>query len=128
MLIANALAYGDEVRFPLHIPTPLLFLPVPLAVVQLLLVSPDLLGCPACLSGVAAGAATGEAVLAGSNLLAVALVALLIWIVVTRWRQAPGVLRRLMADRYFDLPGPKSLDRLDFTPFEIKTILLEGAQ
>ena len=29
----NALAYGDEVRFPLHIPTPLLLLPVPLAVV-----------------------------------------------------------------------------------------------
>jgi signal transduction histidine kinase len=70
---------------------------VPLAVVKLLLVSPDLLGCPACLSGVAAEAATGEAVLAGSNLLAVSLVALLIWIVVTRWRQAPGVLRRSMA-------------------------------
>jgi hypothetical protein len=29
----NALAYGDEVRFPLSIPTPLLLLPVPLAVV-----------------------------------------------------------------------------------------------
>jgi hypothetical protein len=28
----NTLAYGDEVRFPLHIPTPLLFLPVPLAI------------------------------------------------------------------------------------------------
>jgi anhydro-N-acetylmuramic acid kinase len=27
----------------------------------------------------------------------------------------PGVLRRLMADPYFGLPGPKSLDRLDFT-------------
>src|SRR5215212_8593732 len=30
---ANALAYGDEVRFPLRIPTPLLAGPVPLAVV-----------------------------------------------------------------------------------------------
>jgi hypothetical protein len=29
---ANALAYGDEIRFPLHIPTPLLAGPVPLAV------------------------------------------------------------------------------------------------
>jgi hypothetical protein len=30
---ANALAYGDEVRFPLRIPTPLLLAPVPIAVV-----------------------------------------------------------------------------------------------
>jgi hypothetical protein len=29
---ANALAYGDEVRFPLRVPTPLLALPVPIAV------------------------------------------------------------------------------------------------
>lgn len=47
---ANALAYGEEVRFPLRVPTPLLFAPVPLAV-----------------AFVAAGALTGPLLLADGN-------------------------------------------------------------
>jgi hypothetical protein len=34
---ANALAYGDEVRFPLRIPTPLLLAPAPLAILLVVL-------------------------------------------------------------------------------------------
>jgi hypothetical protein len=33
VLAANALAYGEEVRFPLRVPTPLLFGPIPIALV-----------------------------------------------------------------------------------------------
>jgi len=49
----NALAYGDEVRFPTRIPTPLLLGPVPLAVAL-----------------VVAGAVTGPLLLADANLIA----------------------------------------------------------
>jgi signal transduction histidine kinase len=68
---------------------------VPLALAQLLLVDPTLLGCPAaaCPPG-AADRPAGELVLTVSNLLLVLLVALLLWIVVTRWRQASAPRRR----------------------------------
>src|SRR5262245_37137653 len=48
----NALAYGDELRFPLRIPTPLLLLPVPIAVLL-----------------IAAGAVTGPLLIADERLL-----------------------------------------------------------
>ncbi len=50
---ANALAYGDEVRFPMRIPTPLLVGPVPVAIAL-----------------VAAGAAVGPLLLADANIIA----------------------------------------------------------
>jgi signal transduction histidine kinase len=70
---------------------------VPLAVALLLLFSPDLLRCPMCLSGVAAVASTSQPVMVGSGLVDVSLVVVLIWIVVTRWRQSPQVRRRSLA-------------------------------
>jgi signal transduction histidine kinase len=70
---------------------------VPLAVALLLLFSPDLLRCPMCLSGVAAEASTSQPVMVGSGLVDVSLVVVLIWIVVTRWRQSPQVRRRSLA-------------------------------
>jgi signal transduction histidine kinase len=73
---------------------------VPLALVQLLLVDPGQLGCAGCpddLLGLGERHPYGDAVLAASSLIAVALVALLLWIVVTRWRRAPQAQRRRLA-------------------------------
>jgi len=73
---------------------------VPLALAQLLLVDPASLGCAECpddLLALGGRHPYGEAVLAVSNLLLAVLGALLLWIVVTRWRQTPGPRRRSLA-------------------------------
>jgi signal transduction histidine kinase len=73
---------------------------VPLAVVQLLLVSLDRLGCVGCpddLLVLGDGRPNGDAVLTVSSLSYVALGGLLLWIVVVRWRQASGPRRRSLA-------------------------------
>jgi hypothetical protein len=59
---ANALAYGDESRAPLHIPTPLLFGPVPLGVAL-----------------VGAGAVTGPLLLADQRFVVGALATIIGW-------------------------------------------------
>ena len=73
---------------------------VPLAVVQLLLVPLDRLGCAGCpddLLVLGDGRPDGDAVLTVSNLSYVALGGLLLWIMLVRWRQASGPRRRSMA-------------------------------
>jgi signal transduction histidine kinase len=73
---------------------------VPLTFVQLLLVDPGLLGCAECpddLLGTGGPYPYGEAVVALSNLWQVVLAGLLLWIVVTRWRQAGPPRRRSLA-------------------------------
>jgi signal transduction histidine kinase len=73
---------------------------VPLALLQLLLVSPGRLGCadcPANLLGIGDRHPYGDAVLTVSNLIVVALAALLLWIVLTRWRRASEPRRRSLA-------------------------------
>jgi signal transduction histidine kinase len=73
---------------------------VPLAFVQLLLVDPQRLRCTECppdLLGTGGQHAYGEAVMAVSDLWDVVLAGLLLWIVVSRWRQAPAPRRRGLA-------------------------------
>jgi signal transduction histidine kinase len=70
---------------------------VPLAVVQLLLVHPDRIGCAGCpddLLVLGDRQPYGDAVLTISNLSYVALGGLLLWIMLVRWRQASGPRRR----------------------------------
>jgi signal transduction histidine kinase len=71
-----------------------------LALVQLLLVEPARLGCTECpddILGLGGGHPYGEAVMAVSDLGLAVLTALLIWIVVTRWRHAAEPRRRSLA-------------------------------
>jgi hypothetical protein len=73
---------------------------VPLALVQVLLVDPASLGCPGCpddLLGLGGRHPYGDAVLGVSDLGLAVVAALLLWIVVTRWREAPGPRRRSLA-------------------------------
>jgi signal transduction histidine kinase len=73
---------------------------VPLALVQLLLVEPARLGCNSCpdgLLGIGQHHPYGEAVLAVSGLIDVALAVLLLWILVARWRRASWPRRRSLA-------------------------------
>jgi signal transduction histidine kinase len=73
---------------------------VPLAMVQLLLVPLDRLGCAGCpdqLLVLGDGRPDGDAVLTVSNLSYVALGGLLLWIMLVRWRQASGPRRRSLA-------------------------------
>ena len=73
---------------------------VPLSLVQLWLVDPASLGCPECpddLLGLGGRHPYGEAVVAVSDLGLAVVAALLLWIMVTRWRQAPGPSRRSLA-------------------------------
>jgi signal transduction histidine kinase len=73
---------------------------VPLALVELLLVHPDRLGCTGCpddLLGIGIRHPYGDAVLTVSSLLFVALGALLLWILAARWRRASGPRRRSLA-------------------------------
>jgi signal transduction histidine kinase len=73
---------------------------VPLALVQLLLVHPDRLGCDGCpndLLMLGDRRPYGDAVLTVSNLTYVALGAMLLWIMAVRWRQASGPRRRSLA-------------------------------
>jgi signal transduction histidine kinase len=73
---------------------------VPLTLLQLLLVEPARLGCDACpdgLLGIGGARPYGEAVLAVAGLIDVALGALLLWILATRWRRASGPRRRSLA-------------------------------
>jgi signal transduction histidine kinase len=73
---------------------------VPLALVQLLLVDPDRLGCDGCpeeLLLLGSSRPYGDAVLTVSNLSYVALGAMLLWIMVVRWRHASGTRRRSLA-------------------------------
>jgi signal transduction histidine kinase len=73
---------------------------VPLALVQLLLVDPGRLGCDGCpeeLLVLGNSRPYGDAVLTVSNLSYVALGAMLLWILVVRWRQASGPRRRSLA-------------------------------
>jgi signal transduction histidine kinase len=73
---------------------------VPLALVQLLLVAPAQLDCGSCpdgLLGIGGRRPYGEAVLAVSGLIEVALAVLLLWILVTRWRRASRLRRRSLA-------------------------------
>jgi signal transduction histidine kinase len=73
---------------------------VPLALVQLLLVEPARLGCDSCpddLLSIGEHRPYGEAALAVSGLIEVALAMLLLWIVVARWRRASGPRRRSLA-------------------------------
>jgi signal transduction histidine kinase len=73
---------------------------VPLALVQLLLVDPDRLGCDGCpndLLILGTSRPYGDAVLTVSTLSYVALGAMLLWIMVVRWRQASGPRRRSLA-------------------------------
>ena len=73
---------------------------VPLALVELLLVHPDRLGCTGCPDdplGIGIRHPYGDAVLTVSSLLFVALGALLLWIMAARWRRASGPRRRSLA-------------------------------
>jgi signal transduction histidine kinase len=73
---------------------------VPLALAQLLLVEPGRLGCTECpndILGLGGRDRYGDVVLAASDLSLAVLTALLLWIVVTRWRQAAEPRRRSLA-------------------------------
>ena len=73
---------------------------IPLALVELLLVDPDRLGCTGCpddLLGIGSRRPYGDAVLTVSNLSYVALGALLLWIMLVRWHRASGPRRRSLA-------------------------------
>jgi signal transduction histidine kinase len=73
---------------------------VPLALLQLLLVEPDRLGCDGCpdsLLGIGGRRPYGEPVLAVAGLIEVALAVLLLGILVARWRGASGPRRRSLA-------------------------------
>ena len=73
---------------------------VPLALLQLLLVEPDRLGCDGCpdsLLGIGEHRPFGEAALVVSGLIEVALAVLLLGILVARWRGASGPRRRSLA-------------------------------
>jgi signal transduction histidine kinase len=73
---------------------------VPLALVQLLLVEPGRLGCNECpndILGPGGRDRYGDVVLAVSDLSLAVLTALLLWIVVTRWRHAAEPRRRSLA-------------------------------
>jgi signal transduction histidine kinase len=73
---------------------------VPLALVELLLVDPALLGCTGCpedLLGIGVPRPYGDAVLTFSSLSYVALGGLLLWIMLVRWRGASGPRRRSLA-------------------------------
>jgi signal transduction histidine kinase len=73
---------------------------VPLAMAELLLVDPDRLGCTGCpedLLAVGTRRPYGDVVLTATNVSYVALGALLLWIMVVRWRRASGPLRRSLA-------------------------------
>jgi signal transduction histidine kinase len=73
---------------------------VPLAVVELLLVDPDRLGCTGCpedLLAVGNRRPYGDLVLTVTNVSYVVLVAMLLWIMIVRWRQASGPRRRSLA-------------------------------
>jgi len=73
---------------------------VPLALVQLLLVEPGRLGCNECpndILGLGGRDRYGDVVLAVSDLSLAVLTALLLWIVVTRWRHAAEPRRRSLA-------------------------------
>jgi len=73
---------------------------VPLALVQLLLVKPGRLGCNECpndILGLGGRDRYGDVVLAVSDLSLAVLTALLLWIVVTRWRHAAEPRRRSLA-------------------------------
>ena len=73
---------------------------VPLALVQLLLVEPGRLGCTDCpndILGLGGRDRYGDVVLAVSDLSLAVLTALLLWIVVTRWRHAAEPRRRSLA-------------------------------
>ncbi|HET6748575.1 MAG TPA: histidine kinase, partial [Actinomycetes bacterium] len=73
---------------------------VPLAMVELLLVDPDRLGCTGCpddLLAVGNRRPYGDVVLTVTNLSYVVLGALLLWIMVVRWRRASGPRRRSLA-------------------------------
>jgi signal transduction histidine kinase len=73
---------------------------VPLALVELLLVDPVRLGCAGCpgdLLGIGTRRPYGDAVLTFSNLVAVVLGGLLLWIMLVRWRSASGPRRRSLA-------------------------------
>ena len=72
----------------------------PLALVQLLLVHPERLGCAGCPDEflvIGDRPAYADAVLLVSNLAYVALGAMLLWIMAVRWRQASGPRRRSLA-------------------------------
>jgi signal transduction histidine kinase len=73
---------------------------VPLALVQLLLVEPGRLGCTECpddILGLGGRDRFGDMVLSVSDLSLAVLTALLLWIVVTRWRHAAEPRRRSLA-------------------------------
>jgi signal transduction histidine kinase len=73
---------------------------VPLALVQLLLVEPGRLGCTECpddILGLGGRDRYGDMVLSVSDLSLAVLTALLLWIVVTRWRHAAEPRRRSLA-------------------------------
>jgi signal transduction histidine kinase len=73
---------------------------IPLALLELLLVDPDRLGCTGCpddLLGIGSRRPYGDAVLTVSNLSYVALGALLLWIMLVRWHRASGPRRRSLA-------------------------------
>jgi signal transduction histidine kinase len=73
---------------------------IPLALVELLLVDPDRLGCTGCpddLLGIGSRRPYGDAVLTVSNLSYVALGVLLLWIMLARWHRASGPRRRSLA-------------------------------
>jgi signal transduction histidine kinase len=73
---------------------------VPLAMVELLLVDPDRLGCTGCpedLLAVGNRRPYGDLVLTVTNVSYVVLVAMLLWIMIVRWRQASGPRRRSLA-------------------------------
>jgi signal transduction histidine kinase len=75
-------------------------LSVPLGLLKVLLVDPASLGCPGCpdnLLGLSGRHPYGDAVLGVSDLGLAVVAALLLWIVVTRWREAPGPRRRSLA-------------------------------
>src|SRR6476661_7214446 len=72
---------------------------VPLGVAKLLLVTPSRLDCPDCpnLLGAEEGSWSGEAVMAFGSLVEVGLAGLLLWLLVSRWHEAPEARRRLLA-------------------------------
>jgi signal transduction histidine kinase len=73
---------------------------VPLALLQLLLVEPGRLGCTECpddILGLGGRDRYGDMVLSVSDLSLAVLTALLLWIVVTRWRHAAEPRRRSLA-------------------------------